>query len=141
MRRTGRKTAHVVPERILNAFVEAELASALLQRWEDYAYDLLPQFEDVSEGDWRAAGYDMDKEFPQVCMLANDYGEEWEAFLSRKDYPSDIAWVISDESDYDDFNALVEDFLSDRDFRDIETKDDVDEAIKEFQDLVRKKLI
>jgi hypothetical protein len=132
---SGRKTTEVVPERMLNAFVEWEVAFELYNRWEN---DILPQFEGVSDGDWQTAGYDMDKEFPQVSMLANNYGKEWEEFLSRKDYQSDIVWVISDDLDYDDFQTLMWDFLDDREWRDVETKDDVEKAIKEFQDIVRK---
>ena len=127
----------VVPERMLNAFVEAELASELYHRWENHASDILPQFENVSEGDWEAAGYDMKEEFPQVSMLANNYGKEWKAFLSRRDDQSDIVWVISNDSDYDDFQTLMGDFLDDREWTDIETKDNVEKAIKEFQDIVR----
>lgn len=135
---SGHNTAIcVVPERMLNAFVEAEFAFELYQRWENHAYDILPQSEGVSEGDWQTAGYDMDMEFPQVSMLANNYGKEWKDFLSRKDYKSDILWVISEDCDYDDFQTLMGDFLDDREWRDVETKDDVEKAIKEFQDIVR----
>ena len=118
---------------MLDAFVESQLASELYDRWNDHAHDILPQCEGVQNGDWRKAGYDMDAAFPQVSMLANDFGNEWEEFLSRKDYDSDIVWVVSE-----DFETLMSDFVEV--WRDIKTKEDVEKAIKELQEIVLKSI-
>lgn len=133
-----RKITEHVPEHMLGAFVEAEFVSELYGRWESHACDMLPQSEGVFNGDWQDSGYDMDKKFPMVLMLlANNYGNEWEAFLSRRGCQSDTVWIIDDDLDCDDFQALLVDFVDDRWF-DIETKDAVEKAIEEFQDIVRK---
>lgn len=138
-------TVEVVPERLLGAFAEARLTDELYSRWESHAYDALPQFEGVMEGDWAAAGYDMDKEFPQVSMLANDFGKEWEVFARRRD-EDEVVWVISRGFDEDEFNELVEAFLDSDEYgdspewRDIDTKEAVDKTVKDFQYVVRKKV-
>ena len=127
-------TCKVVPKRMLNAFIESELVSDLHTLWETHAYDMLAQYEGVCEGDWEGAGYDLDKEFPQVALLANNYGNEWKAFILRNDQST--LWVVSNALDNDDFQIYLDEFLYNR-WHKIQTKKDVDEAIEMFQDIIQ----
>ena len=95
---------------------------------------MLAQYEGVCEGDWEGAGYDLDKEFPQVALLANNYGNEWKAFILRNDQST--LWVVSNALDNDDFQIYLDEFIYNR-WHKIQTKKDVDEAIEMFQDIIQ----
>lgn len=127
----------VVPEEKLDAFLESVVADQLQSLWEMHAVEMLPQYPGVAEGDWEEAGYNMDKEFPMVFVLANDYGKEWEEFTT--DDVVDVVWLI-DGIEKEEFEILLKDFLDNKDFRDLYTKEKVDESINEFQKTVRIKM-
>ena len=129
----------VVPKEKLDAFLESVVADQLQSLWETRAVEMLPQYPGVEEGDWEGAGYNMDKEFPMVSVLANDYGKEWEEYTARVDDVDDVVWLI-DGMEKEEFETLLEDFLDEKDFRDLYTKEKVDKTINEFQKTVRTKM-
>jgi hypothetical protein len=126
----------VVPEEKLDAFLESVVSDQLQSLWDMHAVEMLPQYPGVAEGDWEGAGYDMEVEFPMVSVLANDYGKQWEKYTTNFD---GVVWLI-DGIEKEDFETLLEDFLDERDFRDLYTKEKVDETINEFQKTVRTKI-
>jgi hypothetical protein len=152
------KTRVAVPEHMMDAFVESELISQLSNSFLNYAADILPQYEGVEEGDWEAL-YSMDKEFPQIDILYDNWGKEWEGFIEeikkellRMNSPNatgKISWFISGRGtscdiDYEDFEKLVDDFLCDNwhSIRELNTrnfKEMVKPFIENFKEIVLKK--
>tara|TARA_Y100000768_G_scaffold224668_1_gene169638 strand:- start:1 stop:537 length:537 start_codon:yes stop_codon:yes gene_type:complete len=130
-------TTTVVPEPFLNAFLEDKITSILYDRWRKYAYEILAQYENVSEGDWRAAGYDLNVEFPVLALLANEFGDEWEAYIQRRD-DRDAEWVVSDTIEADDLDDMIKFELGH--FLHLDTKKEIQEAIAKVQKIVRDKV-
>ena len=127
-----RTRTRVVPTSILNDFVASEFAAALSTRWETYAYDILPQYEGVINGDWEEAGYSIEREFPILVVLAERFGNAWKAYLdSQDDIRPSTTWVVSDMIDEDDFDELLGANLED--WRALDNVDKVQAAIAEFQ--------
>jgi hypothetical protein len=140
-RRRSTVDEKVVPKEKLDAFLESMVADELQSLWETRAVEMLPQYPGVEEGDWKGAGYNMEKEFPMVFVLAKDYGKEWEEYsrIYTTDKVDGVVWLI-DGMEKEDFETLLEDFLGEKDFRDLYTKEEVDKTIKEFQYTVRNKM-
>ena len=59
----------VVSQKLTESYIESRVAARLLDSWYEYAYDLLPQYPDVTDGAWQEAGYDEKVEFPAIPML------------------------------------------------------------------------
>ena len=136
-RRNPRK---LVPAVALDAFLENEFTSRLYDAWEERAYDMLPQFEGVVNGDWERL-YDMDNEFPQLKLLSENYGQKWKDFLTLHDERDDeTVWVISHSIDPDEFAELMDEYYGKIEFDTLRTKSKIDDAIVEFQKFVREKL-
>lgn len=133
-RRRRTVDVRVVPEEKLDAFLESVVSDQLQSLWEMHAVEMLPQYPGVAEGDWEEAGYNMDEEFPMVSVLANDYGKGWEEYTT-----DGVVWLI-DGIEKEEFETLLEDFLDEKDFRDLYTKEKVDETINDFQKTVRTKM-
>ena len=130
-----RTRTRIVPTSILNDFVASEFAAALSTRWETYAYDILPQYEGVINGDWEEAGYSIEREFPILVVLAERFGNAWKAYLdSQDDIRPSTTWVVSDMIDEDDFDELLGANLED--WRALDNIDKVQAAIAEFQNTI-----
>ena len=135
-----RRSEQKVPPEMLNAYVESELVGRLESMWSDHAYDSLAQFEGVMDGDWEAAEYDFDTEFPQVKMLAEILSEnEWEPWLRRRDYDSNTLWNVGITGDGEeiDLDDMLDNFLGENMYRDFTTKKAVKELVGRLQEAVR----
>lgn len=130
----------IVPANMRYSYCRNALAFYLYRLLENHAYETLPQYEGVHNGDWAAAGYELEEEFPCLTFLANDY-DEWSAFLKRRDENNeDIEWKIYHSIDEDDFDALVEDFVDQNSWQNLTNKDAINDAMTKFCLLIDSKV-
>ena len=134
----------IVPKHLCKAFIDHALSGICSSMLSNVAMDVLPQYDGVMEGDWMAAGIDMNEEFPAIPLLENKFGKEWEEFriewktssLRRDDglRPRDVNWVLP-VIDEDTFDKELEEIDYDM-IRDLDTEEQLREFFDEFAEKI-----
>lgn len=149
--RAYRKEKKIVPERVLGTFIELTVVQLLYDHWWELAHDMLPQYENVLNGDWEAAGLDMDKEFPIIPMLGEKLNKprtEWKAYLDLKDerWLGDKlpGWVVSNDINELELDDIIRGEggldVEEGGFNELLTATQIENAIVKCQGFVREKV-
>ena len=112
----GRDKFEFVPRHQLINFVKYSAGRYLLDHWE----------------------WDFDREFPIVSMLENEYGKGWQEYIERREDGGDVTWYVHHKIDDKKFDEMMIDFLGE--WRDLDTKDEIDLKILDFYKSISRKI-